>query len=71
MEQLQAVQVVKRCGMRVFHQPETGVLLAETKDEICELRYDKLILATGARERFLDSVRPPSFPLAWKAWRWR
>ncbi len=53
MERLQAAQVVKLCGARVFHQPETGVLLAETKDEICELRYDKLILATGARERFL------------------
>src|SRR6202049_1732274 len=53
MERLQAAQVVKLCGVRVFHQPETGVLLAETKDEICELRYDKLILATGARERFL------------------
>ena len=38
---------------RVFHQPETGVLLAEATDEICELHYDKLVLATGARERFL------------------
>jgi D-hydroxyproline dehydrogenase subunit alpha len=53
MERLQAAQVVKLCGLRVFHQPETGVLLGETKDEICELGYDKLILATGARERFL------------------
>lgn len=53
MERLQAAQVVKLCGVRVFHQPEPGVLLAETKDKVCELRYDKLILATGARERFL------------------
>jgi NADPH-dependent 2,4-dienoyl-CoA reductase/sulfur reductase-like enzyme len=53
IDRLQAVQVVKLCGVRIFHQPETGVLLGETKDEICELRYDKLILATGARERFL------------------
>jgi len=53
MERLQAAQVTKLCGVRIFHQPETGVLLGETKDEICELRYDKLILATGARERFL------------------
>jgi len=53
MERLQAAQVAKLCGVRVFHQPEPGLLLAETKDTVCELRYDKLILATGARERFL------------------
>ena len=53
MDRLQATQVVKLCGVRIFHQPESGVLLGETQDEICELRYDKLILATGARERFL------------------
>jgi NADPH-dependent 2,4-dienoyl-CoA reductase/sulfur reductase-like enzyme len=53
IERLQAAKVVKLCGVRIFHQPETGVLLGETKDEICELHYDKLILATGARERFL------------------
>ncbi len=39
--------------MRVFHQPEAGVLLAEGIDDIHELHYDKLIVATGARERFL------------------
>jgi D-hydroxyproline dehydrogenase subunit alpha len=53
LERLQAAQVVKLCGLRVFHQPETGVLLAEAADEICELHYGKLVLATGARERFL------------------
>ena len=37
---------------RVFDQPAPGVLLAES-DEVVELRYRKLILATGARERFL------------------
>lgn len=41
------------CGLRVFHQTAPGVLLAEGQDQICELRYGKLILATGARERFL------------------
>src|SRR3954454_6536220 len=41
------------CGKRVFHQPEAGVLLAEGADNICELRYRTLILATGARESFL------------------
>src|SRR3954469_15476808 len=41
------------CGVRVVHQPEPGVLLAENLDRFCKLSYDKLILATGARERFL------------------
>jgi D-hydroxyproline dehydrogenase subunit alpha len=53
LERLQAAQVVKLCGLRVFHQTETGVLLAEAADEIRELHYDKLVIATGARERFL------------------
>jgi D-hydroxyproline dehydrogenase subunit alpha len=45
--------VTSLCGLRVVHQPETGVLLAENLDGFCELSYAKLILATGARERFL------------------
>lgn len=40
-------------GMRVFDQPTEGVLRAESTDRACELEYTKLILATGARERFL------------------
>lgn len=40
-------------GKRVFHQPEAGVLLAESNDDVSELRYRDLVLATGARERFL------------------
>ncbi|MDX2041131.1 MAG: FAD-dependent oxidoreductase [Acidobacteriota bacterium] len=40
-------------GARIFAQPETGCLLAETVDGSCELRFEKLILATGARERFV------------------
>jgi NADPH-dependent 2,4-dienoyl-CoA reductase/sulfur reductase-like enzyme len=40
-------------GARVYDQPERGLLLAETFDGAIELRYRKLILATGARERFL------------------
>lgn len=40
-------------GTRVFDRPEPGVLFAERADDACELRYEKLILATGARERFL------------------
>lgn len=49
----QAAGVVLLCGTRVFHQPEAGVLLGETADNLYELRYEKLVLATGARERFL------------------
>lgn len=41
------------CGVRVFHQPKPGVLLAEHDDDLRVLHYQKLILATGARERFL------------------
>ena len=41
------------CGLRVVHQPNAGVLLAENLDGFCELTYEKLVLATGARERFL------------------
>jgi NADPH-dependent 2,4-dienoyl-CoA reductase/sulfur reductase-like enzyme len=37
----------------VFHQPEAGVLLAEGSTGVRELRYQNLVLATGARERFL------------------
>jgi NADPH-dependent 2,4-dienoyl-CoA reductase/sulfur reductase-like enzyme len=40
-------------GQRVFHQPEPGVLLAEGLEDAWELRYRNLVLATGARERFL------------------
>jgi NADPH-dependent 2,4-dienoyl-CoA reductase/sulfur reductase-like enzyme len=41
------------CGWRVVHQPEEGVLLAENLGGFCELKYGKLVLAPGARERFL------------------
>ncbi len=52
-ERLKTVSVNFVQGARIFAQPETGCLLAETAEGICELRYEKLILATGARERFL------------------
>jgi D-hydroxyproline dehydrogenase subunit alpha len=50
---LRAARVEEVCGTRVFDQPESGSLLAERNDDVCELKYRKLILATGARERFL------------------
>src|ERR1022692_2936394 len=45
--------VTPLCGTRIFHQPEPGLLLAEGTNALHELRYGKLVLATGARERFL------------------
>ena len=50
---LRSPEVTRLCGTRVFHQPEAGVLLAEGSDSVRELRYQNLVLATGARERFL------------------
>src|SRR5215472_13592601 len=52
-ERLRTSRVVTLFGTRVFDQPTPGCLLAETGKEVSELCYDKLILATGARERFL------------------
>lgn len=52
-ERLQRTNASVICGKRVFQQPEPGVLLAEGADDLLELRYRNLVLATGARERFL------------------
>ena len=52
-DRLQRAGAAVLCGMRVFHQPEASVLLAEANEAVQELRYRKLVLATGARERFL------------------
>jgi D-hydroxyproline dehydrogenase subunit alpha len=41
------------CGKRVFQHPQPGLLYAEGVDGPYELRYRNLVLATGARERFL------------------
>jgi len=51
-ERLRSSGVTVLCG-RVFHQPEPHTLLAEDDEGLHELHYEKLILATGARERFL------------------
>jgi NADPH-dependent 2,4-dienoyl-CoA reductase/sulfur reductase-like enzyme len=50
---VRAAGVQVRCGLRVVHQPEPGMLLAESSQGSCLLSYEKLVLATGARERFL------------------
>jgi D-hydroxyproline dehydrogenase subunit alpha len=52
-DRLHAAGTSVLCGTRVFHQAEPGALLAEGPDTLFELKYRQLILATGARERFL------------------
>ena len=52
-ERVQAARVTTLCGMRIFDQPEPGVLLAEGRKDLFELSYKHLVLATGAHERFL------------------
>lgn len=53
LERLRQSNVTVLNGLRVFQQVETGVLLAEGMNSIHELHYNKLVVATGARERFL------------------
>jgi len=52
-KRLQASGVTTLCGLRIFDQPEKGVLLADAMTDLFELNYKNLVLATGARERFL------------------
>lgn len=52
-QRLQTTHVSVLCGTRVFDQPEPGLLLAERDNDMLQLGYRKLVLATGARERFL------------------
>jgi D-hydroxyproline dehydrogenase subunit alpha len=42
-----------RSGARVVAQPASGILRVESDDGWTDIRYERLILATGARERFL------------------
>jgi len=53
LERIRSVDIQMINGARVFQQPEVGVLLAETPEGVCELKFESLVLATGARERFL------------------
>jgi NADPH-dependent 2,4-dienoyl-CoA reductase/sulfur reductase-like enzyme len=52
-ERIRGVEIQHINGARVFQQPSEGTLLAETLAGVRELRYTSLVLATGARERFL------------------
>jgi D-hydroxyproline dehydrogenase subunit alpha len=50
---LRAARLKHFYGTRIVAQAATGTLIAETYNETISLEYKKLILATGARERFL------------------
>lgn len=52
-EKIRSVNLQFINGAHVFEQTRPGMLRAETPDRVCELRYTTLVLATGARERFL------------------
>jgi NADPH-dependent 2,4-dienoyl-CoA reductase/sulfur reductase-like enzyme len=53
LNRVRAIKAELIGGARVFDQSEAGRLLAETPNGVRELCYRSLILATGARERFL------------------
>lgn len=53
LKRVQAAQIEFIGGARIYDQPTGGLLLAETLSGVLQLGYRKLILATGARERFL------------------
>lgn len=50
---LHHASVTRLHGLRVFSAPAPNILHAEAEDGLHILHYRKLILATGARERFL------------------
>src|SRR5215469_4338500 len=73
---LRARQVQLLCGYRVVDQPEAGVLLAESGEKYRELRWQRLIVATGEsgwsspeQARCCSRLRPISEsrgrPLSW------
>jgi NADPH-dependent 2,4-dienoyl-CoA reductase/sulfur reductase-like enzyme len=53
LNQLDAASVERLQGCHVFDSSAPGILHAECEGRAITLRYKKLILATGARERFL------------------
>ena len=52
-ERIRSVNIRLIRGSRIFQQAQPGQLLAETSSGVTKLSYTNLILATGARERFL------------------
>ena len=53
LERIRSVDVEMIHGACVFQHSGPGMLLAETSDGVRELKYSSVVLATGARERFL------------------
>ena len=53
IDRLRAAGVEQLFATRVFDQPEQNALRGEGPDGYVDFKYRKLILATGARERFL------------------
>jgi len=53
LARLDATPALRLQGWRVFGHPEHGTLRAECNQDCRDLRFGQLILATGARERFL------------------
>lgn len=53
LQRLESSGTVRFFGARVFEAPAQGVLRVEWGDDSFDLHYEKLILATGARELFL------------------
>src|SRR5262245_50232280 len=43
-ERIRSVDLQMVNGARVFQQPEAGLLLAETPEGVCELKYESLVL---------------------------
>ena len=52
-ERVRSVDIHLIAGARVFQQIASDLLLAETSGGVLELAFKDLVLATGARERFL------------------
>ena len=52
-KRLFAASITRLQGWSVFDNPSTSTLRAERRGEAADFRYKTLILATGARERFL------------------
>ena len=52
-ERIRSVDIEYHAGGHVFQQLEPRVLLAESSHGVRELIFNSLVLATGARERFL------------------
>jgi NADPH-dependent 2,4-dienoyl-CoA reductase/sulfur reductase-like enzyme len=50
---LLAAPITQLQGWSVFDEPRPSILSAERRGELAEFHYESLILATGARERFL------------------